>query len=185
MQIFPKSFTFFFFFFAPFPNPHLFCWYANIWGLFFIISFCLWGCLFLRVHELADNEKVTTIRPGNILRNKAKARKTTHSAGQDTEDSGEQAQSLLGRISLVAKETSKGLPLCIRITSQPLTFPPEWFKQSNFVWETVSFCKERKQIREMANNIKKKKILSAPRKWRWKEGKRKKKITPILLLSIC
>ena len=27
----------------------------------------------------------------------------------------------------------------------------------------------------MANNIKKKKILSAPGKWRWKEGKRKKK----------
>ena len=63
---------FFFFFFAPFPNPHLFCWYANIWGLFFIMSFCLWGCLFLRVHELADNEKVTTIRPGNILRIKQK-----------------------------------------------------------------------------------------------------------------
>ena len=111
---------FFFFFFAPFPNPHLFCWYANIWGLFFIISFCLWGCLFLRVHELADNEKVTTIRPGNILRNKAKARKTAHSAGQGTEDSGEQAQCLLGRISLVAKETSKGLPLSIRIASQHL-----------------------------------------------------------------
>ena len=130
---------------------------------------------------------MTTIRPGNILRNKAKARKTTHSAGQDTEDSGEQAQSLLGRISLVAKETSKGLPLCIRITSQPLTFPPEWFKQSNFVWETVSFCKERKQIREMANNIKKKKKKASLHQenedGRRGKGKKKKK-TPILLLSI-
>lgn len=164
MQIFPKSFTFLFFFFCPFPKSPsvlLICQYLG--SVFHNII--LFVRMFLRVHELADNEKVTTIRPGNILRNKAKARKTTHSAGQDTEDSGEQAQSLLGRISLVAKETSKGLPLCIRITSQPLTFPPEWFKQSNFVWETVSFCKERKQIREMANNIKKKKkILSAPRK---------------------
>ena len=159
MQIFPKYFTFFFF--APFPNPHLFCWYANIWGLFFIMSFCLWGCLFLRVHELADSEKVTTIRPGNILRNKAKARKTAHPTAQGAEDSGEQAQRLwpsLGRICLVAKETSrKGLPLNIRITSQ-----------------TVSFCKERKQIKEMANDIKKKKKYSL-QKMKMEGGEKEKK----------
>ena len=74
----------------------------------------------------------------------------------------------------MAKETSKGLPLCIRITSQPLTFPPEWFKQSNFVWETVSFCKERKQIREMANNIKKKKPLCT-KKMKMEGGEKEKK----------
>ena len=59
------------------------------------------------------------------------------------------------------------LPLNIRITSQ-----------------TVSFCKERKQIKEMANDIKKKKILS-PKNEDGRRGKeKKKKKPPILLLSI-
>lgn len=59
------------------------------------------------------------------------------------------------------------LPLNIRITSQ-----------------TVSFCKERKQIKEMENDIKKKK-KSSLQKMKMEGGeKKKKKKPPILLLSI-
>lgn len=153
MPIFPKKFFPFFF---PFPNPHLFCWCANIWGLFFIMSFCLWGCLFLRVHELADNEKVITMRPGNILKNKAEAQKASAPCRLGPGRLRAQGSRLRG-CSGGATGSLKKLPQrghwileshhrCRRSLQNGLN-------NKTLCGKTVSFYKESKQTWEMADDI--------------------------------
>lgn len=145
VPIFLKNF--FSHFFLNFPNPHLFCWWANIWGLFFIMSFCLWGCLFLRVHELADNEKVITMRPGNSLKNKAKVKRAAAPCWRllhrELASTGRSFTCHSGGSPWWLKKFQKG-PLNSRVASQLLKFPPESFTQNKFVWKNSFILKRKK-----------------------------------------
>lgn len=122
------------------------------------MSFCLWGCLFLRVHDLADNEKLITGQPGNILKNEAQAGKDTApcwpAALSSREVKGQNIRTSLCNKSRDAKETSRKGPQRPRSAMQ-LPVPPlpsEWPQERSS--EGKCFIhKERKETNEMACDI--------------------------------
>lgn len=99
---------------------------------------------------MADNEKVVTMKPGNILKNKVQARKDSAPCWPDAQSCG-RAWAAVEDIALqsAAEETSRK----DRGTMQLLTPPPprpERPEQGSSVESVCLFYKERIEISKMA-----------------------------------
>lgn len=144
------------FFFFNFPNPHLFCWCANIQGLFFIMSFCLWGCLFLRVHELADNEKWSQRGQEISWKIKQKPRKPLRPAGQlhgGLRRAVNSSRHYSGEFPWWLKKLPKRVHWISESHHSCWVFLQDGLNKIILCGKTVSFYKEIKQTRKMARDI--------------------------------